>query len=712
MAVPSTPLTGDNLQRQLDLLRFSEELQNVLARCSDEGAICAAVVHRIVSAFSARAGCLAQYDPVTGRFDIVLHTRGQSDWPVPLFARALAECRTVHADGVIAVPFSCNDQPCGVLALTRIEPFDRQERQVLRGIALRVGNELERRRDQVLDDVLDALLRKTKPIDVYTHAVRELRRFVRYDHSASIMTARRELHQLVVRVEKVVTPKAGSETLVDSPRVGTSLCLDPDQFRTLAPLDRPVHAVRYAGGDWHLMSGEDSALAVCGITALGGQGDAVESEGSQLLWPLTFGGQMLGVLRLSALRPGAFDPLQSHIRVIERFARLLSVTIYRSDLYYQSDRQLQAIKDLGRLTTHPMPIEQVCANTLSFALNALHVDVGAILLLGPGGTLNVVAEFGGGPEAPRELRRGTGISGMVATTGKAIAVPDVSREPGHIVFNEQVRSELAVPITYDDTEVLGVLNVMSMDSHRFREEDEEVISFLEALANQTAVAIKNSGLRAEAIDRFGLRGAADTAMTNADFYQRILDEDQQRRARQEVQQELSRRLMRSERINESLHEVVSLSLERADGDGACLYLLREGSLSLSAQLTRRGLHLRWLHEYPAGQEALDKAAASFADAGAEHAWVLRLQEDVVDGHVLPACDAVVAPLYGRSRTRGLLCVLRLASARRPTPGQNETELLATVAGLAAVAIEKLRQREQMRALHSIDQAIGARKLLG
>jgi signal transduction histidine kinase len=287
----------------------------------------------------------------------------------------------------------------------------------------------------------------------------------------------------------------------------------------------------------------------------------------------------------------------------------------------------------------------------------------------------------------------------------------VTREPGYVVFNDKVRSELAVPIIYDDTQVLGVLNVMSLEMSRFREEDEEVISFLEALANQTAMAIKNSGLRADAIDRFGLHGAADFAMTNADFYQRILDEDRQRRSRQEVQQELSRRLMRTERLQEILNEVVSLSLDRAAGDGACLYLLKQGSLALGASLGRRGLNPHWLHEYAAGKEALDKAAASFSDAGAEHAWVIRLPEESIGDRVLPECDAVVAPLYGRSRTRGLLCVLRIASPRRPTPSQNETELLATVAGLAAVAIEKLRQREQMRALHSIDQAIGAGKLL-
>ena len=63
------------------------------------------------------------------------------------------------------------------------------------------------------------------------------------------------------------------------------------------------------------------------------------------------------------------------MRVLERFARLLSVTIYRSDLYYQSERQMQAVKELSRLTTHPLSVADVCAHTLRCALDALHVDV-------------------------------------------------------------------------------------------------------------------------------------------------------------------------------------------------------------------------------------------------------------------------------------------------------------------------------------------------
>jgi signal transduction histidine kinase/putative methionine-R-sulfoxide reductase with GAF domain len=705
-------LPGDSLQRQHDLLRFSEELQGVLTRCGDEFGVCAAVVHRIVSALDAEAGCLALYDAISGDFDIVSHTRGHTDWPVPLFARALAEGHAVQSSGELAVPFSGGAHPSGVLALRRAEPFSRHERQALRGIAAKVGVELERRRDHVLDDVLDALLKKTKPIDVYTHTVRELRRFIHYDHSAAIMTSTREMHQLVVRVEKVVTAKGSSETLQDSPRVGHEVALDPDLYRTLGPLEQPVHAVRYGGGAWHVMSGDERVLSMCAATALNSTGDDLPREGSLLLWPLTFGGQMLGVLRVSAIRPGAFEPLQAHIRVLERFARLLSVTIYRSDLYYQSERQLQAVKELSRLTTHPLSVADVCAHTLRCALDALHVDVGTIGLLREGGNIELVAHQGGSPRSPRRLRAGEGVSGMAAMTGKAIAVPDVLKEPAYVVFDERVRSELAVPITYDDTEVLGVLDAQSFQVNRFREEDEEVISFLSALTNQVAIAIKHAGLRAEAMERFGLAAAVSTTMTNADFYQRILAEDQARRARQEVQQDLSRRLMRTERVQDILQEVVSLSLERAGGDAACLYLLQDGVLTLKASQVRRGRQPYWLHQYPAGQETINKAAATFSDAGAEHAWVVRLPElTLKPGHVLPACDAVVAPLYGRSRTRGLLCVLRLSSPRRPVPGQNEEELLATAAGLAAVAIEKLRQREQMRALHAIDQAIGAGKLL-
>src|SRR6185437_3526069 len=103
---------------------------------------------------------------------------------------------------------------------------------------------------------------------------------------------------------------------------------------------------------------------------------------------------------------------------------------------YQSDWQLQAVKELSRLTTHPLSVSDVCAHTLRCALDALHVDVGTIGLLREGGNIELVAHQGGSPGSPRRLRAGEGVSGMAAMTGKAIAVPDVLKEPAYVVFDE------------------------------------------------------------------------------------------------------------------------------------------------------------------------------------------------------------------------------------------------------------------------------------
>jgi hypothetical protein len=106
MIAPPGAASTDSLQRQVDLLRFSEELQSVMARCNDEAAVSASAVHRCVSAFGAGAGCVALYDAVTGRFDLQSHTRGGPDWPVPLFARSLAEGHPAFAEGIVAFPFT------------------------------------------------------------------------------------------------------------------------------------------------------------------------------------------------------------------------------------------------------------------------------------------------------------------------------------------------------------------------------------------------------------------------------------------------------------------------------------------------------------------------------------------------------------------------------------------------------------------------------
>ncbi|MBV9281164.1 MAG: GAF domain-containing protein [Chloroflexi bacterium] len=498
-------------------------------------------MHRVAAAFNVQAVCLAAYDPIAGQLDILHRAGARHRWDAGLLVRAAQEKHTVNAAGTLAVPVFYEDglfgdgrqaqvgsgrRIWGVLAIARPASdgapatFTSVERQTLRAVAARIAAELERRHLYLLDDVLDDLLRKTKPIDVYTHTLREVRRFIRYDHSASVMTMQRGMAQITIRAEKAVTVRGTKETLLDSARRGRVVMLTEGQMQRLGELEEAFVLTRDDNG-WrsNRVMSEADASSLWRVLGL----DDGAGKGSVLCYPLVFGDQMLGILRLAAKRPGAFDPIRQYGRLLERFARLLSVTLYRSELYYQSDRQLQAIKQIGRAITEPIPVEQICEQVLQLALRVLHVEVGVVGLLTDDGSLQLVAHRGCTLAEVPALAEGEGISGMAVRMGRSWAVPDVSREPSYVVFNARVRSELVAPITYN-REVIGFLDVESYEVGRFREENEEVITFLEALANQAAIAIKTAQLHFEAVKRLGASMSIDPALSSAGLQDLLIDE--------------------------------------------------------------------------------------------------------------------------------------------------------------------------------------------
>jgi signal transduction histidine kinase/ActR/RegA family two-component response regulator len=529
-------------------LRFLETLLATLAGCANEQAIYSAVVHRVAAAFHAEASCLAAYEPVTGTLEIVHQARAKRIWPMELLGQAVLRERIISDGDLLAVPIICESGLWGVLAVAwpsreadtegtqaytssdRLNRLPRRPqpaqvlRQTLRSAAERIASELDRRRMHLLEDVLDSLLRKTKPIDVYTHTLRELRRFIRYDHSASVLTMQRGMAQIIVRVEKLVRQRGETETLVDSPRRGRSVRLTAPQTRYLSRLQQPIRLTHDQSG-WRLPEGGTHADAAGLWRVL--WPDTGSHEGAILCYPLIFGGQALGYLCLTAKRQGAFDPTdrspEGYPPLLNRFARLLSVTLYRSELYHQSDRQLQAIKEIGRAITTPMPVEEVCRQVLKVALRALHVQVGAVGLLTKQGELELVAHQGCTLAQAPVLKPGQGIAGTVVQTGRSWAVPDVKRESAYVVFNHRVCSELVAPIVYD-REVIGILDVESFEEGRFREEDAEVITFLEALANQGAIAIKTAQLRSEAMELLGTSKAIDSKLSTAGLQDLLVDE--------------------------------------------------------------------------------------------------------------------------------------------------------------------------------------------
>ncbi len=81
----------------------------------------------------------------------------------------------------------------------------------------------------------------------------------------------------------------------------------------------------------------------------------------------------------------------------------------------------------------------------------------------------MLGPFQGRPACVR-IAWGAGVCGAAAAQGRAIAVPDVDRFPGHIACDAASRSELVVPLVAAGR-VVGVLDLDSPFLGRFDEED-------------------------------------------------------------------------------------------------------------------------------------------------------------------------------------------------------------------------------------------------
>jgi L-methionine (R)-S-oxide reductase len=75
-----------------------------------------------------------------------------------------------------------------------------------------------------------------------------------------------------------------------------------------------------------------------------------------------------------------------------------------------------------------------------------------------------------GKAACLKIPIGNGVCGVVAERRQSIVVPNVDLFPTHIVCDSRSRSEIAVPIVFEDR-LLGVLDVDSPRLERFDEVD-------------------------------------------------------------------------------------------------------------------------------------------------------------------------------------------------------------------------------------------------
>lgn len=89
------------------------------------------------------------------------------------------------------------------------------------------------------------------------------------------------------------------------------------------------------------------------------------------------------------------------------------------------------------------------------------VEPGALLRVGPyQGSLGCL-----------EIAFGRGVCGTAALERRTVIVPDVEKFPGHITCDSRARSEIVVPVTGADGDLIAVLDVDSERHGAFDEED-------------------------------------------------------------------------------------------------------------------------------------------------------------------------------------------------------------------------------------------------
>lgn len=93
-----------------------------------------------------------------------------------------------------------------------------------------------------------------------------------------------------------------------------------------------------------------------------------------------------------------------------------------------------------------------------------------------------------GPVACTRIRKGRGVCGTAWQEAKTIIVDDVEKFPGHIACSSSSRSEIVIPILFNN-EVVAVLDVDSAELSQFDETDRKYLEEVAGLLVPSFTAI-------------------------------------------------------------------------------------------------------------------------------------------------------------------------------------------------------------------------------
>src|SRR5215469_18506347 len=225
--------------------------------------------------------------------------------------------------------------------------------------------------------------------------------------------------------------------------------------------------------------------------------DAIPNVCSELAIPLIVKNRVIGVIDIEAREKDYFT--DEHKQLLTLIASRMAVGIENARLYTRTTRQartLVLLNEIARELTSILNLDELLKRIAELLARLIDYQMFSILLLDPDGEKlqhRFSLRFQENIHLKHDVSLGVGLVGYAAQHKQAVLVPDVGKDPRYVLLNPETRSELAVPLIYQD-KVIGVLDLEHTRRGFFTEDHKRTVT---TLAAQVAIAIENARLYEE-----------------------------------------------------------------------------------------------------------------------------------------------------------------------------------------------------------------------
>jgi len=215
---------------------------------------------------------------------------------------------------------------------------------------------------------------------------------------------------------------------------------------------------------------------------------------SELAVPLIVKNKVIGVIDIEAPQPNYFR--EEHKDLLTLVASRIAIGIENARLYTRVSRQaksLQLLNEIARNLTSVLDLDELFKRIGDQLKRLIDYQMFSILLLDPTGSKlqhRFSIRFNENVQLKHDIPLGRGLVGHAAQHREPVLVSDVTKDHRYIALNPETRSELVVPLIYQER-VIGVLDIEHTKRGFFT--DQHMRTML-TLAAQVAIAIENARL--------------------------------------------------------------------------------------------------------------------------------------------------------------------------------------------------------------------------